>query len=135
MKKCLIAIVGMLLLSSCASKWNHANTETGKMHKLKKGKTYQTVRKVYLHKKTKCMLDTQIHSEENHNNYYIIPSGSKLKMSRVERRGSYNNGYYHTVYATIVYPQEYAGFELNVDALFADDEKKPVGNKYVIESD
>lgn len=135
MKNYLIALVGLLLLSSCASKWRHANTETGNMYKFKKGKSYQTVKKVFLYKITNQTLHTEIPSYVNHKDFCILPSGSKLKLVRVERRGSYNNGYFHTVYATIVYPQEFAGLEVNVDELFSDGKKKPVGNKYVIEYD
>jgi hypothetical protein len=135
MKNYFITILGLLLLSSCASEWKHANIETGNMYKLKKGKTYQTVRNIYIGKQSPRVLYRELSDGQKLSDYHTLPPGSKFKLLRAARRGSYNNGYFHSVYATLILPHEYAGIELNVDELFSDKWKKPVGSRYVIECD
>ena len=134
MKYYFLTLFGIFFLSGCTSNWKHANNETGNMYQLKRGKVYQTVKELYMYKKTMRMLNTEIPSHRSPQDYIVIPAGSTLKLVRVERFGSYNNGYYHSVYATIIHPQGYAGRELEIDSLLSDGYKKPLGNKYLIES-
>ena len=126
MKYYLFTLLGIVFLSGCTSNWKHANNETGNMYQLKRGKVYQTVKELYMYKKTMRMLNTEIPSCRGRQDYIVIPAGSKLKLVRVEERGSYNNGYYHTVLATIIHPQGYKAYELNVDGLFVDGDRKPL---------
>ena len=115
-------------LAACTSNWKAANEQFDDNYGFKYGQKYELVKDVYIDCGKNYIVDyssdyglADVAKTYSDSKYITLGAGSRFKTNRVQKRGSYNNGYYYTVFAEVLPSSPYAGLEFTLRDLLIDD--------------
>lgn len=117
----------LLLISSCSNDWSAANHQFEQKYSLRNGKVFELIKPVYI---TQSMVAYPSPKQQNYD-YIKLRPGTRFEAIKVNKKGSYTNGYFYVPVGKIISAGENQGLEFSFDRLLVDHSGRAYTDPYV----